>query len=118
VHQIPKAVVVALLRAGRGRHGHDLPSFHHARPPNSSETGESPSLRDDISRAKMQNVRMRSSPARQHLGTGRGAVWADRFSSQNTVDRKPRRRDANGSSTLKAVVTSRWWIFAARLRLL
>ena len=31
VYEIPKAVVVALLRAGRRRHGHDPPSFHHAR---------------------------------------------------------------------------------------
>ena len=53
-NEIPKAVVVALLRAGSGRHEHDDRSVQLV-----AEL-ESPSLGDDISRIKVQNVRMRS----------------------------------------------------------
>ena len=50
---MPKPVVVALLRAGRGRHGDDHRSFPHA--------AQLPRRRDDSSRGKVQNVRGDSS---------------------------------------------------------
>ena len=62
--EIPKPVVVALLRAGRGRHGTDHRPFPHAAQLLEDECG-SVRRRDDNSRGKVQNVRGDSS-ARCH----------------------------------------------------
>jgi len=53
--EIPKPVVVGLLRAGDGWHGNDHRRFRHT-PYNSSRTMGSLRRRDDNSRIKVQNV--------------------------------------------------------------
>jgi hypothetical protein len=62
--EIPKAVVVTLLRAGDGWHGNDHPRFRHTAL-NSSRTMGSLRQPDDNSRSKVQNVRKDSSGAPQ-----------------------------------------------------
>jgi hypothetical protein len=54
--EIPKPVVVALLRAGDGWHGNDHRRFRHTAL-NSSRTMGSLRRRDDNSRGKVQNAR-------------------------------------------------------------
>jgi hypothetical protein len=59
--EMPKAVVVALLQTGRGRHGPDHPPFSH--PAQLLEDdGERPSRCGDNSRGKVQNVREERRP--------------------------------------------------------
>ena len=58
--EIPKPVVVALLRAGDGGHGNDHRRLRHTAL-NSSRTIGSLRRRDDNSRSKVQNVRRDSS---------------------------------------------------------
>jgi hypothetical protein len=60
--EIPKPVIVALLRAGEGWHGNDHRRFRHTAL-NSSTMRGSLRLRDDNSRSKVQNVRGDSSAA-------------------------------------------------------
>ena len=52
----PKAVVVTLLRAGRGRHGHDHRPFSHAAQLVGAD-GERPSHGDSNSLGKVPKVR-------------------------------------------------------------
>jgi hypothetical protein len=58
--EIPKAVVGALLRAGRSRHRHDHGPFPHAAQLLEDGGGAS-ERRDDNSRGRVQNVREHSS---------------------------------------------------------
>jgi excisionase family DNA binding protein len=75
--EIPKAVVVALLRASRGRHRNDHRLFSHAAQLLEND-GERLSRRDDDSRGKVQNVRGDSSA--RFLGVSPQTVylWVER----------------------------------------
>ena len=80
--EIPKAVVVTVLRAGRGRHGHDHRPFPHAAQL-LEDDGERPPpcvrRRDDNSRGKVQNVLRDSSvgsPASLQLPPLKGFLMA------------------------------------------
>src|SRR5439155_12701586 len=68
VDEISKAVVVALLRAGRSRHGNDHRRF--LTPLNSLRTMRArPSRRNDNSRGRVQNVRRDSSELNHRIST-------------------------------------------------
>ena len=70
--ETPKPVIVALLRAGRGRHGHDHRPFPHGA--QLLETTGGVHRRDDNSRGRVQDVRGGSSGPRHHPTTHATAI--------------------------------------------
>ena len=91
--EVPQPMVIAPLRAGRGRHGDDHRPFAHAAQLPEDDAGRPPRepdrLRDDNSRGKVQNVRGDSSATKPtvvvqhvHLSDGGQAVIAGQVTKQ------------------------------------